>query len=155
MTFLPDQGNHAGYGAPQPVWNPAHSSSESCLWKQTHCPNEGRPAHFLHKRAAAGPFPVGYEPVSSAPGPGYSSCATWVRASRLPLRSRSASPQHSLTDRYYKAQPISGTNRMVNLLLYSFYRFYLLFPWANKYTKTKEDQPDSLRLRLFNDFLFP
>lgn len=32
----------------------------------------------------------------------------------------------------------------------TFIDFYLFFPMANKYTKTKEDCPDSLRLCLFN-----
>lgn len=90
------------------------------------------------------------EPISSVPDPGCSSCATWVRASRVPFHSYGISPQRSLMDRYYKAQPTSDTNQIVNLLLYNFYRFYLFFPMANKYTKTKEDWPDSLRLCLFN-----
>lgn len=66
-----------------------------------------------------------------------------------------SSPQHGLTDRCYKAQPVSDTNWMVYLVLSSFYRFYLFFPWANKYTETTEDWPDSSRVRLFNDFWFP
>jgi len=87
----------------------------------------------------------GYEPISSAPGLRCSACGTWVGAFL----------QQGLIDRYCKAQPTSDTNGMVNLLLYSFYRFYLFFPWANKYTKTEADWPDSFGLWLYNDFWFP
>lgn len=72
--------------------NPAHSSSERHLWNQTLGQNKGRPVHPLHKWA------------------GCTSCATWVRASWVPLQSFVICPQHSPADRFYKAQLISDTN---------------------------------------------